>query len=81
MATRTYYGPWRLTPAECHALDCICVYESNAEAARRSGVALRTLENQLVAAYNKLGVGSRRSASRLLAIRTWLEYHGAVTVG
>jgi DNA-binding CsgD family transcriptional regulator len=77
--TGVLYGPWKLTPREVRALDAACVYDSNGEAAQSMGVAVRTYENLLYRAYNRMDVYGK-GATRVLALRLWLGYHGVIVL-
>ncbi len=50
----------QLSPAEREIVREICAGHDSASIARRRGVAVRTIANQLAVLFRKLGVGSRR---------------------
>jgi len=56
-----------LTTSEQEVAVLVTEQLSNAEIARRRGVAPRTIANQLASVYRKLGVGSRTELVALLA--------------
>lgn len=75
-----YLTPWRLTPAEVRALDCACLYGRDKQIARHLGVSKRTVETHLQSAYYKMGVNGPGAAPRVLALRLWLQHHGAIVL-
>ena len=54
-----------LTSRELEVVRAVVAGASNREAADRAGVSVRTVENQLLAAYRKLGVRNRRELAAL----------------
>lgn len=69
-------GPWKLTKAQARALDLICIFKLNKEAADYAGISYKTLEIQLQRTYSRMrehGV-TFDGCTRTQAIILWQAY-------